>query len=355
MQGFLYFIEPLPEKQQGMVPLEGKYLLRALHRQIETNGSVLTEKAVLFKCFAGTQRTTFLLWVNEAQGPQAFGIARSWSAAQTQPEEAGRFTWEHLTPPATPQQAWTAVSHFLRGSTTLPPAALEAHDALHLVVDAKGTAVFCPHPAGDRGARLLAAYVLALAYLRVLEQCSDELADLTRTADAQRRAGQLKPGDMQVQELYRTYCTFLASSYFDEPVRKVSTEVGPVYASFRRALQLDGWRDDLSDRMHKTAQLLDAEQERQEAGFESRTQRRLSWLAIGIAVIGLLQVAQTTPAQVSGFLGAWTRCLSDGWKACTVEAPKAEVPQQKDAEAARKPAAAATAGKAREPGKPPSR
>lgn len=349
MKGFLYFIEPRQEKQQGMTLLDGKYLLRALHQQIETRGNVQTDEAVLFKCFAGTQREVFLLWVNEAQGTQAFSVARTWCVPDSQPEEAARFTWELLASPATLSQVWPGVSQFLRGSTTLPHDSLVAHDALHLVVDARGSAVFCTHPAGDRGTRLLAAYVLALAYLRVLEQCSDELADLTRRADAQRRAGQLKGDDTRVQELYRTYCIFLASSYFDEPVRKSSTEVGPVYASFRRALQLDGWRDDLSDRMHKTAQVLEAEQERLEAGFESRTQRRLSWLAIGIAVIGLLQVAQTTPVQVSSFAGAWQRCLSDGWKACTAETPKAEA-QPPAADATRKPAPASPSGKDRKAG-----
>ncbi|MNS72552.1 hypothetical protein D3C72_1059680 [compost metagenome] len=322
MQGVIYRIERPIRTLQVNVPLDGKYFLAPVHSSTMTNMRQNANDALVFRFFSGSTRSVVFCFcpiesLNEAAVRYAWGRANQFVTQGTTLEEVGRFVWSNNTSGT----AISDISLFLRGSSTLTEDSYSAVARLKAVVDAKGMAILSPEPGGDRAARALAAYMLGLAYHRVFEQTIHDLAECCRDESKVKRT----------ETMHSEISRFVASYYFDEPARVVTTEVGPLYAAIRNRLLLGSLRHELVDQLGRIAEIIRIERTTAESTFEAKIQRRLTILGVFIGLLGLAQLTQTTPAQIHTFATGWKSAFS-GSPATPASAPGQQnsITQQQD-------------------------
>lgn len=303
MQGALYFVDRINAKTTEQ-PLPGQYLLRPIH-QDAVHVTIPGSDCHAVRFFAGTKREVTLLYVPLPGGadwdiPESLKAAfrcaeRLASLAGDAPESAGKFLWSNMAF----ERLLTVASQFLRGAKTLVEDCYRPVGGLSVAADGGGLAVHCPETdIGARPARALVMHMLGLACHRVLENAIAEFAGLSR----RRERGAL-------ERMHEDISHFLAASYFDMPARAFTLEVGQIYGLIRERLLLRELSRELVEQLERVSEASRVQRQAQEAAFESRTQRRFTLIGIAVAVMGLIQVAQITPAQVGVFFRTWTDCL----------------------------------------------
>jgi len=212
------------------------------------------------------------------------------------PEEIGRFVWSNNLTVTTINE----ISMFFRSSATLTENEYLPVARVRATVDAKGMAILSTEPGGDRAGRALTAYMLGLAYHRVLEQAIHDLAECCRDDSKVRRT----------ETMHSEISRFIASYYFDAPARVFTTEVGPLYKAIHDRLLLASLRHELVDQLGRIAEIIRMERTATESAFEAKVQNRLTVLGVFIGILGLAQLTQTTPAQIQTFAAGWKAAFS---------------------------------------------
>lgn len=270
--------------------LSGKYLLKPVHDSTMADGEAKWDgqNPIVLRFFDGSSRAVIVAIVPVAT--LDYKQSKAWHdavrlASGSTPVEVGRFAWENKPIAG----GWEAISMFIRDAKTLTLNDYKCVGELKVAADAKGFAIFSTRESNDRALRILVAYSLGLAYHHVLEQAIDALAVMTRGKGPRGRE----------EAMYTGFSRFLAGHYFDEPARVTTTEVGPCYALIRERLHLRQLRDEATEQLSRIADI-----------GRLRQQSRVTWLGIFIAFVGLLQVTQTTPAQMSTFARGWWPCIA---------------------------------------------
>ncbi|MBU9374749.1 hypothetical protein KTE28_10405 [Burkholderia multivorans] len=301
MQGIIYRIEQPIKTLQLNLPLEGKYFLRPVHSSTMTSTRRNGNDPLVFRFFSGSNRAALFCFcpidsLSEAATRSAWGRAIQLVEQGTHPDEVGRFVWSNNTAGTTIND----ISLFLRGTGTLTEDSYSTIARLRVTVDAKGMAILSSEPGGDRAGRALAAYMLGLAYHRVLEQAIHDLAECCRDDKKVKRT----------EAMHSEISRFIAGYYFDAPARVFTTEVGPLYAAIRNRLLLPALRRELVDQLGQIAEIIRMERTEAESAFETKLQRRFTLLGAFIGILGLAQLTQTTPAQIETFTAGWKAVFS---------------------------------------------
>lgn len=269
--------------------LPGGYLLKPVHDSTLVNDSDWDgQRPLVLRFFEGSARSAVIVVVpvqTLAQDQRtAWGTAAA-LAAGSKPLEIGRFAWQG----GSIETGCEAVSMFIRGTRTLTSGDYKSVGGLMVAADAKGLSFFNTGGSPERALRVLVAYSLGLAYYGVLEQAINALAIMTRGKGSRGKE----------EAMYTEFSRFLASHYFDEPARVTTTEVGPCYAQVRDRLHLRQLRDEVTEQLSRVADI-----------GRIRQQGRITWLGLFVAFVGLLQITQTTPAQVATFARSWRPCIA---------------------------------------------
>ncbi|MFL9892389.1 hypothetical protein [Paraburkholderia sp. RL17-381-BIF-C] len=303
MQGIIYHLNQPLKTLLLSTPLEGKYFLHPVHSSTMTSIRPSTNEPLVFRFFSGSDRSVVFCFcpienLNNTSVGQAWGRANKLVERDTAVDEIGRFVWSN----GTFETAIGEISMFFRGSATLTEDCYSNVARLKATVDAKGMAIFSSEPGGDRAVRALAAYMLGLAYHRVLEQAINDLAERCRDDSRVNHT----------ETMHAEISRFIASYYFEAPARVITTEVGPLYAAIRERLLLGSLRYELVDQLSRLAEVIRIERTAAESAFEARIQRRLTIFGVVIAVLGLTQLTQTTPSQIQAFATGWKAVLAGG-------------------------------------------
>ncbi|MFM0420016.1 hypothetical protein [Paraburkholderia aromaticivorans] len=296
MQGIIYRLDQPLKSLQLKVPLEGKYLLRPVHSSTMTSARQSANDPLLFRFFSESDRSVVFCFcptdsLSAGAAGHAWGRATQLVEQGAAPEEIGRFVWSNSSAVTTINE----ISMFFRGSATLTEDDYLPVARVRATVDAKGMAILSTEPGGDRAGRALAAYMLGLAYHRVLEQAIHDLAECCRDDSKVKRT----------EAMHSEISRFIASYYFDAPARVFTTEVGPLYKSIHERLLLASLRHELVDQLGRIAEIIRIERTATESAFEARIQKRLTTLGVFIGILGLAQLTQTTPAQIQTFVTGW--------------------------------------------------
>jgi len=296
VQGIIYRLDKPLKTLQLNVPLEGKYLLRPVHNSTMTRTHQSANEPILFRFFSGSDRSIVFCFC-PLDSMTSSAVAHSWGRAiqfveqSTEPEVISRFVWSNRTAGPTIND----ISMFFRSSATLTEDLYSNIGRLQATVDAKGMAILSSELGGDRAGRALVAYMLGLAYHQVMEQAIHDLAECCRDDSKVSRT----------EAMHAEVSRFIASYYFDAPARVFTTEVGPLYAAIRDRLLLTSLRHELVDQLGRIAEIIRIERTAAESAFETKLQRRLTVFGVLIGILGLVQLTQTTPAQIQTFASAW--------------------------------------------------
>ncbi|MBB5542141.1 hypothetical protein [Paraburkholderia fungorum] len=303
MQGIIYRIDQPLKSLQLTAPLEGKYLLQPVHSSTMTSGRQTANDPLLFRFFSGSDRSVVFCFcptdsLTTGAVGQAWGRATQLVERGAVPEEIGRFVWSNNSTVTTISE----ISTFFRSSATLTESDYLPVARVRATVDAKGMAILSTEPGGERAGRALTAYMLGLAYHRVLEQAIHDLAECCRDDSKVKRT----------EAMHSEISRFIASYYFDAPARVFTTEVGPLYKAIHDRLLLASLRHELVDQLGRIAEIIRIERTATESAFEAKVQKRLTVLGVFIGILGLAQLTQTTPAQIQTFASGWTAALRGG-------------------------------------------
>ncbi|WP_229013492.1 hypothetical protein [Paraburkholderia gardini] len=296
MQGVVYLLDQPLKTLKLSTALEGKYFLRPVHSSTMTSTRIGAPEPTVVRFFSDADRAIVFCFCpidNTTDG--AVGVA--WRRANqcvepdSRVEEVGRFVWSNNAF----ETSIGEMSMFLRGSATLTEDCYQDIGRLKAAVDAKGMVVFSSEPGGERAGRALAAYMLGLAYHRVLEEAINDLAETCRNGSLEIRA----------EPMHAEISRFLASYYFEAPARVATTEVGPLYVAIRDRLLLGPLCRELVDQLSRIAEISRMQRTAAESAFETKLQKRLAIFGVLIGLLGLAQLTQTTPSQVQSFAVGW--------------------------------------------------
>ena len=316
-QGIIYEVQVPVAGAPGIAPgeaLSGNYLLEPVRQAMRQVGVDKDSKSFILHFFPNSPQAVSLAFfpvadVSPREKTIAFVRAGKVCGPGCKPVEIGCFFWASERD----AEAFNAASQFLRGSEALQRKHYQSIGQLSIAADGRGLAVLGGAD-GDRADRALMAHMLGLAYLRVLEDSIGRLASLSRSKL-----------HAELEAMHEELSYFLAACYFDEPVKVTANEVGPVYAEVRHRLRLRELKNDLVDQLERVVGAARMKRLGEESAFESRIQRRLTTLGLVIACVGLLQLAQTTPAQLGVFFSSWAGCFQGG-KSCFAEPSPASSP-----------------------------
>ncbi|WP_156924656.1 hypothetical protein [Burkholderia sp. WSM2230] len=328
MQGIIYRLDQPLKSLKLEVPLEGKYLLRPVHSSTMTSARQSANDPLLFRFFSESDRSVVFCFcptdsLSAGAVGQAWGRAIQLAEKGTEVDEIGRFIWSNSTAATT----FTEISTFFRGTTTLIEDDYSPVARVRATVDAKGMAILSTEPGGERAGRALAAYMLGLAYHRVLEQAIHDLAECCRDDSKVKRT----------EAMHSEISRFIASYYFDAPARVFTTEVGPLYKAIHDRLLLASLRHELVDQLGRIAEIIRTERTATESAFEAKVQKRLTTLGVFIGILGLAQLTQTTPAQIQTFAAGWKAAFSGSPPAASSPDQLSPTTKQADPRAAAQP------------------
>ncbi|MEW9580680.1 hypothetical protein [Paraburkholderia sp. DGU8] len=301
MQGIIYRIEQPIKTLQLNTPLKGEYFLGPVHSSTMTSVRQNANDPIAYRFFSASDRSVVFCFcptetLSETAMKYAWGRANQLAEKGTVVYEIGRFVWSN----STAATMFSEISTFFRGTATLTEDDYSTVARVRATVDAKGMAILSTEPGGDRAGRALAAYMLGLAYHRVLEQAIHDLAECCRDDSKVKRT----------EAMHSEISRFIASYYFDAPARVFTTEIGPLYNAIHDRLLLASLRHELVDQLGRIAEIIRIERTATESAFEAKMQTRLTTLGVFIGILGLAQLTQTTPAQIQTFAAGWKAAFS---------------------------------------------
>ncbi|MFM0382762.1 hypothetical protein [Paraburkholderia dipogonis] len=299
VQGIIYRIDQPIKTLHLNTPLGGEYFLGPVHSSTMTNVRHNANDPFVYRFFSDSDRSVVFCFcpigsLSETEA-KSWGQANQLAEKGTKVEKIGCFVWSNSTAATTVND----ISMFFRGTGTLTEGDYLPIARLKAAIDAKGMAILSTESGGKRAERALAAYVLGLAYHRVLEQAIHDLADCCRDDSKVKRT----------EVMHSTISRFIASYYFDAPARVFTTEVGPLYRAIHGRLLLASLRHELVDQLERIAEIIRIERTATESAFETKIQNRLTRLGVFIGILGLAQLTQTTPAQIQTFATGWKVAL----------------------------------------------
>ncbi|WP_143752129.1 hypothetical protein [Burkholderia sp. SRS-W-2-2016] len=314
MQGIIYRIEQPINTLQITTPLQGSYFLGAVHSSTMTSAHDGLNEPFAIRFFSGSNRSTVFCFcpvdtLSDGAKKYAWVCARKFAQQDTPVEEIGRFVWST----SNSASMINDISMFFRESATLTREAYSEVAGVEAAVDAKGMAILATWSSSDRVERALVAYMLGRAYHRMLEDAIHELAECCRDDLKVKR----------IEAMHSEISRFIASYYFDAPARVTTTEVGPLYETIYERLLLKSLRHELVDQLGRIAEIIRIERTAAESAFETKLQRRLTIFGSLIGILGLLQLTQTTPAQISAFVTGWKAEISNT-PAVTATSPESQ-------------------------------
>lgn len=324
VQGIIYRIEQPIKTLRLDTPLGGEYFLGPVHSSTMTSVRQKANDPIVYRFFSASDRSVVFCFcpvesLAETEA-KSWGQANQLAEKGTKVDKIGRFVWSNSSATTT----FSDISMFFRGTTTLQEDDYLRIARVRAAIDAKGVAILSTQSGGKRAERALAAYMLGLAYHRVLEQAIHDLADCCRDDSKVKRT----------EAMHSAISRFIASYYFDAPARVFTTEVGPLYKAIHERLLLASLRHELVDQLGRIAEIIRIERTATESAFEAKIQKRLTILGVFIGILGLAQLTQTTPAQIQTFATGWKTAL---WGGSLVSAsspdPKSPATKQSDVRA----------------------
>lgn len=205
-------------------------------------------------------------------------------------------------------------SVFLRNSHSLTASAFKSQDNLRFTAEARGIAVvdttgnaLAP---GDRVVRLSQLVALAYAYLSVLDDVIEKLAQASQSNS--------KAAEVEL----RRWSEFLSAHYFSEPVKLATVELCTFYGAVRDRHKITLHAEEVTEQLRLLAELVRLDRTDAQAQRDQKLQRSIAVFGILLTIIGLVQVTQVLPDTVLKFRQEWSSCYdSNNLNKCLLGQP----------------------------------
>lgn len=192
-------------------------------------------------------------------------------------------------------------SQFLRNSNALTVDSFESQNNTRFIADGLGFATIDTtklYNANEeeyfqRPNRVSKVTCLAHAYLSVLDDVIEKLGDV------------VKQNGTNAELELKKWSEFMTACYFAEPIKQSTNEVGPFFRAIRDRQKVTQYADEVTEQLRLLAELIRIDRNEQQENRDKTLQRRISLIAILLAIVALPQCTQVTPKIVSEFTQQW--------------------------------------------------